>query len=324
MIRWGIIGVGDVTEVKSGPGFQRARGSALVAVMRRDAARAKDYAQRHKVPRWYDDAEALVHDPEVDAVYIATPPHVHKEYTLMAAKAGKAVYVEKPMALTYADCQEMIAACDAHHVSLWVAYYRRMLPRFLKVKALLDDGAIGAVRSVQTRYYRHPPPLDPDNLPWRYQPEISGGGIFVDFGPHLLDLLDYFIAPIREVSGFAVNQGGYYRAEDHVTASFCFENGVLGSGVWCFNSWEESDSTEIIGTQGKIVFAVSGDHPIHLFTDSGEQHFIIDHPPHVQQPLIQSIVDEMNGKSICPSSATSGARTTWVIDHILAAYRSKI
>ena len=155
-IRWGIIGVGDVTEVKSGPGFQKAEHSALVAVMRRDAAKARDYAERHHVPRWYDDAKALIHDAEVDAVYIATPPNVHLDYTQMAAAAGKPVFVEKPMARTYAECQQMIDACRRAGVPLWVAYYRRRLPRFLKIKALVESGAIGEVRSRDDQLSPHP------------------------------------------------------------------------------------------------------------------------------------------------------------------------
>lgn len=107
-IGWGIIGVGDVTEVKSGPAFQKADHSALVAVMRRTSALARDYAERHGVTRWYDDADALIHDPHVNAVYIATPPDTHMDYTLRVAQAGKPVYVEKPMARHHAECRRMI------------------------------------------------------------------------------------------------------------------------------------------------------------------------------------------------------------------------
>jgi len=153
-IRWGIIGCGDVTEVKSGPGFQKAEHSNLVAVMRRRGELAKDYAERHGVPRWYDNASQLINDPEVDAVYVATPPSSHKEYTLMIAAAGKPVYVEKPMALNFAECQEMIAACGQHGVPLFVAYYRRTLVRFLKIKELIEAGAIGNVRFVNIVFHQ--------------------------------------------------------------------------------------------------------------------------------------------------------------------------
>src|SRR5438067_2386074 len=117
-VRWGIIGCGDVTEVKSGPAFQKIENSELIAVMRRTGALAKDYAERHNVPKWYEEADALINDPDVDAVYIATPPKFHKEYTIKAAKAGKPVYVEKPMARNVAECQEMISACETAGVPL--------------------------------------------------------------------------------------------------------------------------------------------------------------------------------------------------------------
>ena len=213
-IRWGIIGCGDVTEVKSGPGFQQASNSALVAVMRRNGELAADYARRHSVPKWYDDGQALIDDPDVDAVYIATPPNAHMAYTLAAAKAGKPVYVEKPMAMNFDECWAMIEACQVAGVPLWVAYYRRALPRFLKVKELIDSGAIGTPRTVTVTFYRKWRPAEPGNLPWRVLPEIAGGGLFVDLAAHTLDYLDYFLGPIQFVQGYASNQAGYYPAED--------------------------------------------------------------------------------------------------------------
>ena len=205
-IRWGIIGVGNVTEVKSGPGFQKAENCELVAVMRRNGELARDYALRHNVARWYDDGAALIQDPEVDAVYIATPPHVHKEYTLMAAAAGKPVYCEKPMALTLAECEEMIAACAGANVALWVAYYRRRLDKFVKIKQRLEAGAIGDVQLVQVQFHAAASEIDAANLPWRLRPEIGGGGHFVDMGSHMLDLVDYFLGPIDRVSGYTLGQ----------------------------------------------------------------------------------------------------------------------
>lgn len=321
-IRWGIIGVGDVTEVKSGPGFQLANNSELVAVMRRDGDKARDYAERHNVPKWTDDADALINDPDVDAVYIATPPHVHKQYTLAVAAAGKPVYVEKPMALNFSECQEMIRACDEAGVPLWVAYYRRALPRFLRVKQLLEEGSIGEPRFVSVRI--HQPARsemnDPDNLPWRVQPEIAGGGIFVDLASHTFDFLDFMLGPITQVKGHASNQAGQYEAEDTVTASFIHESGVQGVGVWCFDGYRDEDLVEIAGTKGSLTFSSFGVEPIILATGSRSEKFVEETPAHIQQPLIQSIVDELNGADRCPSTGVSGARTSWVMDQILADY----
>jgi predicted dehydrogenase len=316
-IRWGIIGCGDVTEVKSGPGFQNAAHSRLVAVMRRDAALAEDYARRHHVPKWYSDAQQLIDDPEVDAVYIATPPAFHKAYTLLAAKAGKPVYVEKPMAMNTAECEEMIEACRQADVPLFVAYYRRQLPRFLKVKELLASGVIGEVRLVTTT---HLAPFKKTS--WRIQPEISGGGLFVDVGSHTLDLLDELLGPIASITGFAGNQGHHYEPEDIVTGAYQFESGVYGTGVWCFSAYQNTDKNEIIGTKGKLTFSTFQDTPIIVSTPQGEEQFMIENPPHIQQPLIQTVVDALRGQGACPSTGDSALRTNKVMEEILRAYYS--
>jgi predicted dehydrogenase len=319
-IRWGIIGCGDVTEVKSGPGFQKARNSELVAVMRRRGDLARDYAERHGVPRWYDDAAALIKDAEVDAVYIATPPSSHKEYTLMTAAAGKPVYVEKPMALNFAECEQMIAACATGGVPLFVAYYRRALPRFLKIKELIDSGAIGEVRFVNITFYQPMAPNDADagRQGWRVDPVISGGGLFVDLASHMLDFLDYALGPIVEARGLAANQAGKYKAEDIVTGTFRFASDVQGVGAWCFSAFENRDTTEIVGTDGKITFSTFNAQPITLATRKGLTEFSYDYPQHIAQPLIQTVVDELNGIGKCPSTGSTGARTSWVMDQMLA------
>lgn len=323
-IRWGMIGCGDVTEVKSGPGFQKAENSALVAVMRRNGKLAADYARRHSVPRWYDDAQALVNDPEVDAVYIATPPYAHMAYTLMAAEAGKAVYVEKPMARNAEECEAMLGACASAGVPLFVAYYRRALPRFLKVKHLLASGAIGEIRSVSVAYHR--PPLANDfelEKPWRVDPELAGGGYFMDLASHTLDFLDDALGPIEEVAGFAANQARHYQAEDIVTASFRFASGVHGVGTWSFSAFSERDQVTIAGSQGEVSFSSFGNDPVGLVTAEGEESFDLPVPEHVQQPLIQSVVDELNGAGECPSPGSSALRTARVMDSLLRDYRAR-
>jgi len=316
IIRWGIIGCGDVTEVKSGPSFQKAENSRLVAVMRRNGKLAEDYAQRHNVPKWYDNADALIQDPGVDAVYIATPPYAHKEYTIKCAQAGKPVYVEKPMGMNFAECQEMISVCQEARVPLFVAYYRRCLPRFLKIKELLDEGTIGDIRGVTMTLFM---PL-PDEFDWHYFPEVGGGGKFADMGCHTLDFLDYILGPIRTVTGFAGNLGGRYPAEDIVTSAFEFESGVQGVGIWSFTSFKMIDKTEIMGTNGKISFSSFDTEPVKLETRDKVTEFAIDNPPHVHQPLTQSINDELNGIGHCPSTGESGSRTNWVMDQLLVRY----
>jgi predicted dehydrogenase len=241
----------------------------------------------------------------------------------MCAEAGKSVFVEKPMALDYAECQAMIAACEQANVQLWVAYYRRRLPRFLKIKELIDSGAIGEVRSVTVKLYKKTWTQVSDPLPWRVQPEISGGGLFLDVGVHILDILDFLLGKIVQVNGFATNQAGLYQAEDHVTANFMFESGAIGTGDWCFSSGIDLDYTSILGTKGQIEYVTFAPEPIILTTAQGKQTLAIDDPPHVHQPLIQSIVDEMNGSGQCPSTGESAARTQYIVDILLDRYRRK-
>ena len=319
---WGIIGVGDVCEVKSAPAMNLIEGSRLVAVMRRNGDKAKDYAARHHVPRWYNDAEALINDPEVNAVYIATPPGFHCEYTLKAAQAGKPVYVEKPMARTYDECMTMIEACKNAAVPLFVAYYRRTLPHFLKVKEIIDNGIIGEVRMINIDLVK---PVEPDIVAfqadnWRVDPDIAGGGYFYDLASHQLDFLDYVLGPVQNVKGYASNQAGMYKAEDIVTAIFSFENGVLGTGSWCFTTSEASDRdvTTIVGSKGQLSYASFGAPEVTLeVAGKSKEVFSFELPPHVQQPLIQTVVDELHGKGRCPSTGASAARTNFVMESIV-------
>jgi len=317
-IRWGSLGCGDVMEVKSGPALQNVAHSQLIAVMRRNGKLAEDFARRHGVETWYDDPEKLVNDPEINAIYIATPPNAHLEYTQLAAQAGKPVYVEKPMANSYAECQEMIRICQQHKVPLFVAYYRRALPRFLKVKEIIDSGQLGDIKEVQVQLLQSAKATDiKGKSNWRVIPEISGCGYFCDLGSHIFDLLQYLLGDIVQASGKVANIGQYYQAEDFVDAKFRFESGVQGSGVWNFNHHCDIDRTKIIGTSGEVQYTHFAESDVTVTTDSGEEHFNIPNPLHIQQPLIQLLVNDLRGGEKCPSTGVTAARTNWVMDCVL-------
>ncbi|WP_341224387.1 Gfo/Idh/MocA family oxidoreductase [uncultured Arcticibacterium sp.] len=323
MIKWGIIGVGDVCEKKSGPAFQKAEGSELVAVMRRTGAKAKDFAERHGVPKWYDDAEKLINDPEINAIYVATPPNGHAPYAAMAAAAGKPVYVEKPMARNHAECLSMIETCKKAGVPLFVAYYRRALPNFLKIKELVDSGSIGTIRFVDVKVHKS---LEPDIVGqsdnhenWRTNPEIAGAGYFYDLASHQLDYLDFLLGPITKASGIAKNFGGIYQAEDTTLGTFSFESGAMGMGSWCFATSENSEleMTTIYGSKGRIAFPFFEGTNVDLFIDGkAKQSFNFEMPEHIQQPLIQGIVNQLNNKGESVSTGTSAARTNWALEQI--------
>jgi predicted dehydrogenase len=318
VIRWGIIGCGDVCEVKSGPGFQLAKGSALVAVMRRDAAKASDFARRHGVPRWYDEASKLIADQEVDAVYVATPPGSHLEHALAVAAAGKPCYVEKPMARNHAECVAMNDAFARAGVPLFVAYYRRLLPRFVRVKQLLDVGAVGTLTAVVVRHMRRPS----SNAGWRFDPAVSGGGLFLDVGSHTLDLLDHWLGPLEDVAGHATSFG-QTQVEDVVGVSFRTRAGAVGIGTWDFVADRDEELVELIGTHGRIRVSVFSGDPVQLLRSDKVETFAEPTPAHVQQPLIQAIVDQLLGRGCCPSTGVTGARTNRVMDVALAGFRAR-
>ena len=322
-IRWGIIGCGDVTEVKSGPGFQNAEGSALVAVMRRDGEKARDYARRHRVPRVYDRADGLIQDAEVDAVYIATPPSSHCELAFRVAAAGKPCLVEKPMALNHGECLRMIDAFQSRGLPLWVAYYRRALKRFEVVRDRLRDGAIGQVSSVHVQVSA-PLLTGADRTNWRIDPAVSGAGLFFDLGSHCFDLLDFLVGRITRVEGHSINTAGAYSAEDVTVAAFELANGLLGTGVWNFNASEKIDVMTFIGTDGELITPIFSDTDVIVKRGSVKTVEEVRNPPHVHQPLIQTVVDELRGNGTCPSTGESAARTSWVLDKCVEQYYGRV
>jgi predicted dehydrogenase len=323
MINWGIIGCGNVTEVKSGPAFNKVKDSRLIAVMRRDAALAEDYAKRHNVPRFYADADDLINDPEINAVYIATPPGSHAEYAIKSIKAGKPVYIEKPMAVNYAECLKINKASQKFGVPVFVAYYRRTLPGFLKVKELIDNGSIGNIRFVQIQLFK-PPSEEEKNgkLSWRVDPEISGGGHFFDLASHQLDYLDFLFGPVQKVKSVVLNQAGHYRAEDFVSAEFVFTKNIVATGTWCFNISKESDrdTIEVFGEKGNISFSCFSFEPIVLSNNYGHKEFANVRPEHVQYYLIEQVVMALGKKGTAVSTGITGARTSRVMDEVVREY----
>ena len=317
-VRWGFVGCGDVTEVKSGPAFSRIPGSSVSVVMRRDAEKARDYAARHQVPRWTDDATEVIESDDVDAVYVATPPSSHAGYALQAVAAGKPVYVEKPLALDRIEGEAMVAASSAADVPLFVAYYRRALPRFEFVRARLHDGSIGEPTLVQCELHQ-PPPQGPDASGWRWSADIAGDGLLMDLGSHGLDLLDHWLGPIVEARSFTARRLPWADVTDEIVATLRFESGVLGSAAWGFAGPTRADRITVVGSGGSVSVPLFADAPVRVCDEHGAcvEHTIA-HPAHVQEPLIRSVVDELLGRGgDCPSTGASALRTQAVLDALL-------
>lgn len=317
-VRWGIVGCGDVTEVKSGPAFQRPPVSSLRVVMRRDGAKAEDYARRHGVPRWTTDAREVIEADDVDAVYVATPPSSHAEYVEQVASAGKPVYVEKPMARDAVAAAAMVRTCDEAGVPLFVAYYRRAQPRFEFVRARLHDGSIGRPTLLQAELHQ-PRPEDLEQAGWRWDPNVGGDGLLLDVGSHGLDLFDHWLGPIETVHGFATSCLPWSRVADEIVGTFRFASGAHGVGTWGFAGTTQRDLVTITGTRGSLEVPLFADGPVRLTDAEGEvtEHKIAQ-PAHVQEPLIATIVDELLGRGgHCPSTGVSALRTQIVLDALL-------
>lgn len=318
-VNWGIIGCGDVTEWKSGPAFNKVHGSRLVAVMRRDAAKAEDYSRRHGVPRWYNEASSLIHDPEVNAIYIATPPSSHKEFAFAAINAGKPVYLEKPMTLNHGEALEIARLANEKKVKLVVAHYRREQPYFKKIKALLDEKAIGEPRVARLSFFDAPlsaEALQTAKTSWRVDPAISGGGLFHDLAPHQIDLAYYFFGQPESVQGISVNQSNIYPADDLVSGNILFKNGIAFTGSWCFNvsASEAKDEFEIIGSRGGLRFPVFGKQEISLNRNGINETLAFEAPTHVQQPMIEAVVNYFSGRGENPCTALQGAEVMEIMD----------
>lgn len=317
-IKWGIIGCGNVTEVKSGPAYQMTAGFELVAVMRRNLDLAKDYANRHNVPRYYNDANKLINDPEVDAVYIATPPDTHHYYALKVAKANKPCCIEKPMAPSYKECSEITNAFEAKGLPLFVAYYRRSLPRFNKVKSLLDEKAIGDVRHISWYLSRTPSDLDTSGeYNWRTDAKIAPAGYFDDLASHGLDLFVYLLGDIKEAKGISSNQQQLYTAKDIISASWKHENGVFGSGMWSFGVYKREDKVRIVGSDGELSFSVFGEEPIEVITSDKNEQIFIENPKHIQQHHVENMKQSLLLGKQHPSTGLTAKHVAWVMDSIL-------
>lgn len=324
-LKWGFVGCGEVTEMKSGPAFTMVDGSEVVAVMSRDENKARSYAERHHISKWYTDAMELIEDPDINAIYIATPPSSHATFTIMALRAGKPVYVEKPLASNYDDCVRVNRISEQTGIPCFVAYYRRYLPYFIKVKNIIDSGTIGKILNVQIRFSCPARELDYSSgikMPWRLQPDIAGGGYFYDLAPHQLDLLQNLFGVIVEAEGMCANRAGLYTAEDSVSACFRFEGGLTGSGSWCFvgHKSAKEDRIEVIGDKGMLSFSVFNYDPIQLITGEGASNIVVSNPKCVQLPLIKSMIEDLQGFGSCSCTSVSATPVNWVMDRILGKF----
>lgn len=312
-ISWGIIGCGSVTEVKSGPAFNKVPNSELIAVMRRDGKLAADYARRHQVRVWYDNANALINDPAVNAIYVATPPSSHLEYAIQALRAGKPVYLEKPMTPDASSALELLSEVNNLNGKLSVAHYRRELPYFKSIRDTIKAGKIGRPQSVRLRLIK---PFSESDLGWRVDPSLSGGGLFHDLAPHQLDFLYYCFGVPVECSGRSENRSMHYNADDFVEGRILFAEGIWTDCTWSFaeNEQEQCEECEIAGTEGVLKFNFFTMKAFEIRSNNSTETFYFETPLHVQQPMIHRVVDYFLGNGQNPCSCMDGLHVMNMID----------
>lgn len=317
-IRWGVIGCGNVTEVKSVPAYQQTEGFEVYAVMRRNYELAVDYAKRHNVPKVHESAEALIADPSIDAVYIATPPDTHLEYALAVADVGKICCIEKPLSPSFKESQQICDAFEKRNIPLFVAYYRRSLPLFLAIKEVIDTGKIGKIRHVAWHYCRPASELDMSkNYNWRTDKNIATGGYFDDLASHGLDIFAYLFGDYTDAKGIGSNQLGLYSSYDSVSATWQHESGVTGTGVWNFGSYTRVDEVIVYGSEGEIRFSIFRDQDVKVLTQNG----VIEHqhlyPKHIQKFHVENMRASLFDNQLHPSNGITALHTSWVMDKIL-------
>ena len=310
-LRWGIIGCGDVVERKSGPSVQRAGRSEIIVLMRRNREKLQTLAEKLGAPSWTDRADVVIHDPRVDIVYVATPPSSHENYVLEAAKVGKHVLVEKPMAMEAQQAERMVEACERAGVQLFVAYYRRFHPHVLKMRELIRQGRIGeplqAFVDIATA-----PPSDPQA--WRLKPEISGGGLFVDVGSHRVDVVVRLLGEINAVCGVTSTFEPQCRVEQTVSLCLRFLTGAQCVIMGDFLSGRKADRLEIIGTEGRITTQRLDGHAFVLHSGHAEESFSFDAYPAPHLGLIRHIEGVLLDGKANESSGRDGLITETILD----------
>lgn len=324
-VNWGMIGCGQVTEVKSGPGLYKANHSNLLGVYNVDYDQAIDYTRRHGIKMVYHTVEELLSDKDIDIVYIATPPIFHKQYAIACLKAGKIPYVEKPVAMSYEECLEIKSLSEELKIPVYVAFYRRGLEKFIKIKELLDQGEIGDIRYVYVTQIMkvEQDELSKNTLPWRVKPNISGGGKFLDMGVHVLDCLMFYFGKMTAMSGIAENKGKYYDAEDTVAATFKFENGIMGCGTWCYVADKDINEVQIVGDKGRIIYDGLSAKSFTLIKDNVEKVFAFKEPEHVSMPYQQAIVNELRGEEKSFANFEEAINVVKMTDMLLDDYYRK-
>ena len=297
VIRFGLIGAGDISRKRVAPALGSLKNVEFVSVGRSKAELAESFAKEFGARKWFADWHELIADDEIDAVYLATPVYMHAEQTIAAAEAGKHVLCEKPMALSFEDCDKMIAACRANNVKLCIAYYRRFYPAVLRVKQIIAAGEIGKVSFAQINAFEYFDPSPDHPRRWFVEKDKSGGGPMIDFGCHRIEIFANLFGTVRRLESIISNDVFGRQVEDTASAIFQFDSGVCSALTVTHATTDAQDTLDIYGTAGSIHIPVLNLGVMRIKTSDGER--TESHPPNpnFHEPLIADFVDAViNGR----------------------------
>ena len=314
-IRWGLVGCGDIAEKRVAPALQEAAGSKLLACSRKQPAQLLEFQRRHGIPKGCPDPADIFADPEIDAVYLATPVFLHCLHTIEAAEHGKHVLCEKPMAMDAAECQRMLDACRSHGVKLGIAYYRRFYPVVHKIQELLRAGALGKVVLVRTTLVS-PTTLEP--AAWRFVPDQGGGGLLMDMASHRLDLLCMLFGEPLSVSALTATRELNIPVEDTGSLLIQFASGVQATVFASHCIHAEMDDFEVYGTRGSLRVSPLNDSELQLFGDT-DQAFQLPKADNVHLPLIDDFNQAIRENREPRISGAEGMKTSVLLE---AAYHA--
>ena len=319
-VKWGLIGCVNVVENKSGNAFVSIEKSSIYAIWRRELDNSKKSAEKWKATKSYNNIDEMLKDDEINAVYIATPPGLHLEHAIKCCKNRKPTYIEKPLGRNYEEAKQIVQMFKESKVPLYVAHYSRALPKFIKIKELLEKGEIGKICEADFRldrsYCREKVPND-----WLYNVELSGGGRFYDIAPHSIDIIVYLLGNFEEIYGISSNNNEDYDVEDIVVMAFRTDKGILGTANFNSVALEKSDKITIYGTKGKLEFSIHGDEEIIITKDNGIKKMKLDNPKTVQENMIENVVESLlTGKHLNTCYGEEALETYRIMDIVLEKY----
>ncbi len=318
-VHWGLIGSGDIARKRIAPALRDLSSCTLAAVCRARGELAEAFAREFGAPRWYGSLPELLADPEIDAVYIATPVHLHAAQCLAAADAGKHVLCEKPLAMNVRECDDIIAACRSNGVTLGVAYYRHFYPVVARIRSILASGDIGAPVLAQVNAFEHFNPAPEHPRHWLVVREQSGGGPMFDFGCHRIEVLLDVLGPIRGVTSMVGNVAFQRDVEDTAVAMFQFERGGYGTLSVTHAAREPQDTLTIFCTEGSLHVASLNSGILHV--RRGAQESIESLPPHpnLHLPLIEDFSAALLAKRAPTVTGETGRAVAVVEERIYSA-----